>query len=127
MLAQEYGRIVNVTSLAMWGARYNVVYGAAKAGNFALARGLAAEGAERGIRVNSIAPEALTTAFHYFNDASAVELDQEYPPEGVAPVVAYLCHEQCEFNGAYLAGRATGQVLKGVFATTRGYDHGGPG
>jgi NAD(P)-dependent dehydrogenase (short-subunit alcohol dehydrogenase family) len=127
MLAQEYGRIVNVTSLAMWGARYNVVYGAAKGGNFALARGLAAEGGGRNVRVNAIAPEALTTAFHYFNDASAIDLDLEFPPEGVAPVVGYLCHESCALNGAYLAGRGTGQVLKGFFATTTGYDHGGPG
>lgn len=125
MLAQDYGRIVNVTSLAMWGARYNIVYGAAKAGNFSLARGLAAEAGGRNVRANALAPLAITTAAHYFNDLSP-ELDNEVPPDGVASVVGYLCHEQCELNGAYVAASGSGQASVGVFATTAGYDHGGP-
>jgi NAD(P)-dependent dehydrogenase (short-subunit alcohol dehydrogenase family) len=122
MFEQDYGRIVNVTSRAMWGARYNVVYGAAKGGIFALTRGLAAEGAARNVRVNALAPGARTTAFDYFNDADKTpRLRDRHTPEGVAPAVGYLCHERCELNGAYVAAESGLAVALGVFGTTRGY------
>jgi NAD(P)-dependent dehydrogenase (short-subunit alcohol dehydrogenase family) len=125
MFEQQYGRIVNVTSRAMWGARYNVVYGAAKGGVFALTRGLAAEGASRNVRVNALAPGARTTAFYYFNDAAtAPQLERPHPPEGVAPAVGYLCHERCALNGAYVASVGGGAVSVGIFGTTHGYDGG---
>jgi NAD(P)-dependent dehydrogenase (short-subunit alcohol dehydrogenase family) len=123
MSAQHYGRIVNVTSIAMWGARLTVVYGAAKAGIVGLTRGLAVEGAARNIRVNALAPRANTTAFHYFNKATAGGLKSERPPEAVAPVVAYLCHADCDVTGAYVAAGG-GHVALGVFGTTSGHDSG---
>jgi len=123
MSEQGYGRIVNVTSIAMWGARLTVIYGTVKAGILGLTRGLAVEGAEHNILVNTLAPRANTTAFYYFNDNSAPALKTDRPPEAVAPAVAYMCHEECALNGAYVAAGG-GHVAVGVFGTTAGYDCG---
>lgn len=129
MLAQRYGRIVNVTSLAMWGARYTVVYGSVKAGVLGLTRGLAVEGAEDNVRVNALAPMATSTASRYFGQEegnprrSAPGLGAEYTPDAVAPVVGYLCHEDCALNGEYVAS-GRGHVALGAFGTTRGHDFG---
>jgi NAD(P)-dependent dehydrogenase (short-subunit alcohol dehydrogenase family) len=121
MIEQDYGRIVNVSSVAMWGVRQQVIYGAAKAGILGLTRGLAVEGAEHGIRVNALAPRSNTTAFYYFNDSSAPALQSDRPPEVVAPVVAYLCHKECRLNASYVAATGGGHVAAGVFGTTGGY------
>jgi NAD(P)-dependent dehydrogenase (short-subunit alcohol dehydrogenase family) len=127
MLEQRYGRIVNVTSLAMWGAEATITYGAAKAGAFGLTRGLAVEGAASNVRVNALAPIATSTASRYFAPGNPTQAapgrDDRYTPEAVAPVVGYLCHEDCLLNGAYVAtGR--GHVAIGEFGTTRGYECG---
>jgi NAD(P)-dependent dehydrogenase (short-subunit alcohol dehydrogenase family) len=128
-LEQEYGRIVNVTSLAMWGARYTVMYGSVKAGILGLTRGLAVEGSQHNVRANAVAPMANTTALYYFNKQSdnprrsESGLSSEYTPEAVAPVVAYLCHAECIVNGAYVAAGG-GHVARGFFATTEGYSCG---
>jgi NAD(P)-dependent dehydrogenase (short-subunit alcohol dehydrogenase family) len=121
MREQNYGRIVNVTSLASWGISETVVYGATKAGVLGLTRGLAVEGAANNIRVNGLAPHAHTTAFYYFDEAAPPGL--EVPPEAVAAVVAYLCHEECLLKGAYAAAGG-GYVALGVFGATAGYDCG---
>lgn len=129
MLEQKSGRIVNVSSVAMWGAQYTVLYGSAKAGILGLTRGLAVEGASSNVRVNALAPIAATTALHYFNklESNPMPTNATVPPnltpEVVAPVVAYLCHSDCLLNGAYVA-TGGGHVALGVFGTTRGYDCG---
>src|ERR1700722_8080028 len=62
MREREYGRIVNITSGALLGTRYVVPYGAAKGGILSLTRGLAVEGADRNIKVNTLGPAAATAA-----------------------------------------------------------------
>jgi NAD(P)-dependent dehydrogenase (short-subunit alcohol dehydrogenase family) len=123
MREQNYGRIVNVTSVAMWGARYTVIYGAAKAGILGLTRGIAYECADLDIKVNALAPRANTTAGYYFNSASAPAFQRSRPPEAVAAAVAYMCHEDCRLNGAYVVAES-GLVALGVFGTTAGHDCG---
>jgi hypothetical protein len=105
------------------GARLTVIYGTVKAGILGLTRGLAVEGSEHNILVNTLAPRANTTAFYYFNDASAPALKTDRPPEAVAPAVAYMCHEDCALNGAYVAAGG-GHVSVGVFGVTAGSDCG---
>jgi NAD(P)-dependent dehydrogenase (short-subunit alcohol dehydrogenase family) len=117
-----YGRIVNTSSGASFGTLYNVVYGSAKAGIFGLSRGLAIEGAEHGIAVNALAPQAGTRKHAYLMQEGApfVEAGRANTVEHVAPVVAYLCHEDCRVSGkfVYAAGGRAGEF---VFSRTVGH------
>jgi NAD(P)-dependent dehydrogenase (short-subunit alcohol dehydrogenase family) len=118
-----YGRIVNITSAAFLGAAAHVVvYGAAKGGIFGLTRGLALEGYDHGIRVNTLGPAAGTVAhthLQYESDALTMMMDF-LKPELVSPAVAYLAHEECQANGKYLEGIG-GQVYEHIFSKTQGY------
>lgn len=125
MYEQDFGRVVNVTSIAMWGAPSTLIYGAAKAGMLGFTRGLAFEcsQAQSNIKVNALAPRANTTAGYYFNKPSSGGFKLNRPPEAVAATVGYLCHEDCDLNGAYVAS-GSGHVALGVFGVTAGHDSG---
>ncbi|MFC1918075.1 SDR family NAD(P)-dependent oxidoreductase [Chloroflexota bacterium] len=57
MIKQNYGKIIVISSvLAFRGGRYNVIYGASKAGLVGLIKSLAQEWARYKINVNAIAP-----------------------------------------------------------------------
>ena len=60
MVEQGYGRIVMTTSAGMFGLLENLSYATAKAGVIGLTRSLMTEGAAHGIKVNVIAPAAMT-------------------------------------------------------------------
>ena len=69
MREQAYGRILNTCSAAgLLGAERMSNYGAAKTGLVGLTRVLAAEGAERNIKVNAIAPIAYTRMLQHSVD-----------------------------------------------------------
>jgi NAD(P)-dependent dehydrogenase (short-subunit alcohol dehydrogenase family) len=65
MIAQSWGRIVNIASLNTFAAFYEVpAYAASKAGVAGLTRALAVEWGRRGVNVNAIAPGVFRTAFN---------------------------------------------------------------
>jgi NAD(P)-dependent dehydrogenase (short-subunit alcohol dehydrogenase family) len=65
MIAQRYGRIVNIASLSSFVAFYEVAaYTASKAAVAALTRSLAVEWAQHGVCVNAIAPGVVRTALN---------------------------------------------------------------
>jgi len=74
MLKQNYGRIVNVASIAGKEGNPNAVaYSAAKAGVLALAKSIAKETADKNIAVNCITPAAATPAI--FDQLSQQHID----------------------------------------------------
>jgi NAD(P)-dependent dehydrogenase (short-subunit alcohol dehydrogenase family) len=113
------GSIVNITSVHEHIPRPNfAVYAAAKAALGMLSRALALELAEKGIRVNSVAPGVIATPR---NEEDARELDPEVPlgrpgkPEEVAALVAWLCSDEAAYatgQSYVLDGGMTQQVVK---------------
>jgi len=106
MTKANYGRIVNVSSLAAFtgGGRQAAVYAASKAGVNGFTKGLAKELAPYGITVNSVAPGLIDTPFH--KKAETGDYDKLLPsillrrvgtPDEVASLIAYLASDDSSF------------------------------
>ncbi|SOD74681.1 NAD(P)-dependent dehydrogenase (short-subunit alcohol dehydrogenase family) [Jatrophihabitans sp. GAS493] len=97
-----YGRLVFTSSNAgTFGNFGQSVYGAAKAALVGLSGATAIEGERYGIRSNVVCPIARTRMTESMLGPLAAALD----PEQVAPLVTYLCSEDCERTHAvYSAG-----------------------
>jgi hypothetical protein len=124
MVAAGYGRIVMTTSSGVFGLPNNVSYATAKAAVIGMTRSLAVAGADHGIRVNLIAPAAMTRMAGSGGDGDA-ESDGDMAPELVAPMAALLAHESCPVSGEIYAAGA-GRFARMFLATTPGYVHQGP-
>lgn len=118
MVEQGYGRVVMTTSTGMLGLPTNTSYAAAKAGVVGLTRSLATAGARKGIRINLIAPAAVTRM------APQSGGTPDMPPELVAPMAAFLAHESCPVSGEIYAAGA-GRFARIFLASTPGYVHTG--
>jgi len=117
---QGYGRIVMTTSAGMFGLPKNLGYATAKGGLVGMTRSLKVAGAKHGITVNLIAPAAMTRmAGPAGEDAVAAESDP-MAPHLVAPMVAYLAHEDCPVSGEIYAAGA-GRFARIFIASTVGY------
>jgi NAD(P)-dependent dehydrogenase (short-subunit alcohol dehydrogenase family)/putative sterol carrier protein/acyl dehydratase len=117
MKEQGYGRIVMTTSAAgLYGNFGQTNYGAAKMGVVGLMNTLKLEGEKYNIKVNTVAPLAVT---RLTEDVMPPELIERLKPELVAPLVLYLCSDQCPVTGRiYNAGA-------GMF--NRAFIYSGPG
>ena len=119
MLKQDYGRIVNIASVAGKEGNPNAsAYSTSKAAVIGLTKSLGKELAKTGIRVNCVTPAAVKTAI--FDQMSQQHIDfmlSKIPVgrfgkvEEIAALVAWLCTEDCSFStGAVFdlsGGRAT--------------------
>lgn len=113
MREQSYGRIVSTASGAgVFGNFGQSNYGAAKMGLVGLTRVLAVEGAKRNIKANVIAPVAKTRMTEELMGA----LVDQFGPEYVSPLVAWLAHEDCPVSGEIytVGGGHVGRVFLGV-------------
>ncbi|OBG69197.1 SDR family NAD(P)-dependent oxidoreductase [Mycobacterium sp. E3305] len=136
MRERRYGRVLNTCSAAgILGAERMSNYGAAKTGLIGFTRVLAAEGAERGIKVNAIAPIAYTRMLTHSLDGAGQQDDpasqavmndlvgqylQKLDPAQVAPVAAFLTHRDCPVSGEiYTVG--AGHVGRFFIGRTRGF------
>ncbi len=119
MRQRNYGRIVNIASIAGKEGNPNAsAYSASKAAVIALTKSLGKELADTGIRVNCVTPAAVKTAIfdqmspeHVQFMLSKIPMGRFGEPEEVAAMVAWLCTEECSFStGAVFdlsGGRAT--------------------
>jgi len=119
MQKQDYGRIVNIASVAGKEGNPNAsAYSTSKAAVIGLTKSLAKELAKTGIRVNCVTPAAVKTTM--FNQMTQQHLDfmlSKIPmgrfgkAEEIAALIAWLCSEECSFStGAVFdlsGGRAT--------------------
>jgi NAD(P)-dependent dehydrogenase (short-subunit alcohol dehydrogenase family) len=119
MLKQDYGRIVNIASVAGKEGNPNAsAYSTSKAAVIGLTKSLGKELAKTGIRVNCITPAAVKTAIfdqmsqqHIDFMLSKIPMGRFGQVEEIAALVAWLCTEDCSFStGAVFdlsGGRAT--------------------
>lgn len=111
MIAQRYGRIINVSSV--WGnigASCEVLYSTTKGGMNAFTKALAKELAPSGVTVNAVAPGAVDTQMMgSFDEAEREALQQEIPlgrfaqPGEIASLVYFLALPESSY--------ITGQII----------------
>ncbi len=118
MAAQGYGRVVfTSSSIGLLGSPGQGAYGSAKGALVGLTRALACEGVGHGIRVNAVAPMAVTRLNEAVMSSIFGDATEQMSPDRVAPVTAYLAHRDCAVNGEVLSA-AGGRVAR--FAVGRG-------
>jgi 3-oxoacyl-[acyl-carrier protein] reductase len=106
MLAQGYGRIVNIASVAGKEGNPNAShYSASKAGLIALTKSLAKEVATKGVLVNAITPAVAKTAMFEQMQQSHIDYMLGKIPMGrfvevdeIAAMVAWLSSAECSFS-----------------------------
>jgi NAD(P)-dependent dehydrogenase (short-subunit alcohol dehydrogenase family) len=124
MLRQGFGSIVSLSSVtATVGVNRGLPYVATKGGLDAMTRTLAVEWADRGVRVNGVAPGYVATDLtHSMRDnrgitnhlLSQVPLGRFAEPEELAGTIVHLCSDAASFitgqifvvDGGFAAGRA---------------------
>jgi 3-oxoacyl-[acyl-carrier protein] reductase len=119
MQAKDYGRIVNIASVAGKEGNPNAsAYSASKAAVMGLTKSLGKELAKTGIRVNCVTPAAVRTAIfdqmsqqHIDFMLSKIPLGRFGTVDEIAAMVCWLASEDCSFStGAVFdlsGGRAT--------------------
>jgi 2-dehydro-3-deoxy-L-rhamnonate dehydrogenase (NAD+) len=106
MRSNDYGRIVNIASVAGKDGNPNAsAYSASKAAVMALTKSLGKELAATGVRVNCVTPAAVKTAIfdqmkpeHIAFMLSKIPMGRFGTPEEVASMVTWLCTEDCSFS-----------------------------
>ncbi len=112
------GAIVNITSAARAGRRNMSLYAATKGAVASLTYAWALEASDYGVRVNALAPRAMTQMTLQGSDSPP----DHAPPEHVAPVVVFLLSDRAgevngqvvHFDGRGLALAASPQLVQSV-------------
>jgi NAD(P)-dependent dehydrogenase (short-subunit alcohol dehydrogenase family) len=114
MQASNYGRIINISSVAGKERPQFAAYAASKVGVIALTKSLAKELLDTEIRVNTITPAAVETAFFaqmreesQKASRSRIPLGRLGQPQEVAAMIAWLASEECSFSAGAVFDLAT--------------------
>ncbi len=109
MKEKGYGRVVLTASAAgLFGRAGSVNYSATKAAMYGIGKALSFEGADHGIKVNTLLPRASSAITskdpipgfnRYYSPEMMQALDPRRGPELTAPLVAYLVSRECSVTG----------------------------
>ena len=119
MIEQQFGRIVNVSSIAALAVRPNQLpYAAAKAGVISMTKSCCGPLAPYNIRINSVAPGAIATdMLGEVSTEMAEQLRSTTPlgrfgePEEMADVIAFLLSEESSYMTGSTVIASGGRVL----------------
>ncbi|MBV1871242.1 MAG: SDR family oxidoreductase [Gammaproteobacteria bacterium] len=115
---QKYGRIVMTASgSGMFGNFGQANYGAAKSGIIGFAKALSHEGAKYDVKTNILCPAA---ASRMTENLMPPQFLEKLKPEAVSPIVAYMCTEEINTNGAIFEAGA-GSFAHANWARSKGY------
>ncbi|MCL2582090.1 MAG: SDR family NAD(P)-dependent oxidoreductase [Streptosporangiales bacterium] len=123
---QGYGRVITTTSTGMFGLADNLAYATAKGALIGFTRSLAMAAAPHGIRVNAVAPNAVTRPStsaakpNITTTAQSEARQRALATDLVSPMVAYLAHERCDVNGEILVAGAH-RFARWFLGVTPGY------
>jgi 3-oxoacyl-[acyl-carrier protein] reductase len=106
MLERDYGRVINIASIAGKDGNPNApAYSASKAAVIGLTKSIGKELAKTGVRVNCITPAAVKTAIfdqmtpqHIEFMLSKIPMGRFGQVEEIAAMVAWLASEECSFS-----------------------------
>ena len=119
MIEKQFGRIVNVSSIAALAVRPNQLpYAAAKAGVISLTKSCCGPLAQHNIRINSVAPGAIATdMLGEVSPEMAAQLRSTTPlgrfgePEEMADVIAFLLSEESSYMTGSTVIASGGRIL----------------
>ncbi|KAF2768273.1 NAD(P)-binding protein [Teratosphaeria nubilosa] len=115
MAKQKYGRVVNVSSNAIYGfgAGGDCAYGASKGATFAITRELGRWSERDGIKINCIMPSA-ASRMTFLSEGTKKVTETYFDPNGVVPFVVALVSDECPTSGEVYtasANRAARETL----------------
>jgi 3-oxoacyl-[acyl-carrier protein] reductase len=117
MIKNNYGRIVNISSLAAdnGGGKLATIYATAKSGMYGFTKGLAKELGPNGITVNAISPGLIVTPFH--TKAETGNLESMVP---MIPVKRLGTADEVASLTLYLSSDDAGFVTGSIYRITGG-------
>lgn len=119
MVAQRYGRIINIASLATFVAFHEVAaYGASKAAVGSLTRSLAIELARDGVCVNAIAPGVFPTAL---NEELLDETERGSEMHMRIPMKRFGLADELAGTAVFLASEAASYLTGQIIVVDGGY------
>jgi len=119
MMKNDYGRIINIASIAGKEGNPNAsAYSASKAGVIGLTKSLGKELAATGIRVNAITPAAAATDIlkqvnqqHIDYMLSKIPMGRLVKVEELAAMIAWMASEECSFTTGSVFDASGGRAV----------------
>ena len=122
LIAQHWGRIINVTSEAALSREHapGIAYSTAKAAIWGLTMAAATEADGRGVTVNAISPGALTRMSEEALAVTGIPVGLDLSPDRVAEVLLALCRDDAADINGRVIHTAGGHIRE--YVLTRAHD-----